>query len=79
MDSVDPTRFWLLGRTSVGYILFVKTNGSVQIDLSGINTTFNAQWINAGDGSTMDKVFRITGGTIVNLPAKGQTILWLYK
>ena len=79
MDAVDPTRCWLLGRASVSYILFVKNKGTAELDLTGINTTFNAQWIDAGDGNTLDKAFRITGGRVVSLPAKSQTILWLYK
>lgn len=79
MDSVDPARFWLLGKASVGYLLYVKTKGTAEIDLTGINTTFNAQWIDAVKGNTVDKAFRLTGGRLVSLPAKGQTLLWLYK
>jgi hypothetical protein len=78
MDSVDPERFWQLGGTT-GYILYVKKGDTAELDLTGSTGTFKAQWIDARNGSVLGKAFKLTGGKMISLPAKSQTILWMCK
>jgi len=79
MESLDAQRFWLLGNPTVGYLLFVRNNGMAELDLKGVSGSFKAQWVDARTGSAIGKTSKMVGGTLISQPAKGQTILWLYR
>lgn len=61
------------------YLVWSRDGASIELDLSGIDRSFRAQWIHPEDGATIDASGTIDGGGEVTLrpPGSGHRILWL--
>jgi hypothetical protein len=81
MDSVDSERFWLLGKSATGYILFVKKGKSAELDLKEISGTFKGQWLDPRSGEKKGKNFSVTAGSnlVIPVPEMGSAVLWMYR
>jgi hypothetical protein len=81
--SGNPRGQCALGNPEVGYIIYARSGGSVQLDLSRAKGSFRLHRIDP-EGGTMGKDGeKISGGKTVEIPgsagAKGTAVWWLEK
>ena len=67
---------WTLACGDQCYAVY-PDEGKVSVDLSGLQGSFKAQWLDLGSGAPTGKPFTVQAGSSVSLSAQG--LLWLYR
>lgn len=81
MDAPEGEDCWVLGDLKKGYIVYLKSGGTLKLDLSAATGKFRGVWIDSATGKRLGKEISVKGGSIFisKAPEVNGVILWLYR